>query len=145
MENNGSSTREEEMGENHFNNRDLILVPRNRSFRSLDITILRFFHFKITKSIYICLSPRKIYYSTVCPRRLDPFNIITYYLSWVKSSWTYSNSIKTEIVDYTFGTHLMLLITSLSLVATFFKATTIPCSICIYIWRLPKQNNSLLR
>ena len=27
---------------------------------------------------------------TACPRSLDPFHIIIYYIKWVKTSWTYS-------------------------------------------------------
>ena len=27
---------------------------------------------------------------TVCPRRLGPICIVTYYINWVKTSWTYS-------------------------------------------------------
>ena len=27
---------------------------------------------------------------TICPRSSDPFYIVTYYLKWVTSSWTYS-------------------------------------------------------
>ena len=27
---------------------------------------------------------------TACPRSLDPFYTVTYYLDWVKTSWTYS-------------------------------------------------------
>ena len=30
----------------------------------------------------------KIY--TVCSKSLDPFYIVTYYIKWVKTSWTYS-------------------------------------------------------
>ena len=26
--------------------------------------------------------------STVCPRSLDPIYIVTYYIIWVKTSWT---------------------------------------------------------
>ena len=29
---------------------------------------------------------------TVCPRSLEPFYIVTYYMNWVKTSWTYSMS-----------------------------------------------------
>ena len=25
----------------------------------------------------------------VCPKSLDPFYIVTYYIKWVKTSWTY--------------------------------------------------------
>ena len=28
--------------------------------------------------------------STVCPRSSDPFYIVTYYIKWVTTSWTYS-------------------------------------------------------
>ena len=28
---------------------------------------------------------------TVCPRSSDPFYIVTYYVKWVTTSWTYSN------------------------------------------------------
>ena len=27
---------------------------------------------------------------TVCPRRRDPFNIVSYYIKWVTTSWTHS-------------------------------------------------------
>ena len=28
--------------------------------------------------------------STVCPRSLGPFYIVSYYMNWVKTCWTYS-------------------------------------------------------
>ena len=28
---------------------------------------------------------------TVCPRSSDPFDVVTYYMKWVTTSWTYSN------------------------------------------------------
>ena len=33
-------------------------------------------------------------YVTVCPRSLDPLYIVTYYIKWVKTSWTYRNNSK---------------------------------------------------
>ena len=27
---------------------------------------------------------------TVCPRSSDPFYVVTYYIKWVTTSWTYS-------------------------------------------------------
>ena len=30
-------------------------------------------------------------YFTVCPKNLDPFYIITYYINWIKTFWTYRN------------------------------------------------------
>ena len=30
--------------------------------------------------------------NTVCPRSNDPFCIVTYYIKWVTTSWTYSTS-----------------------------------------------------
>ena len=33
---------------------------------------------------------RSKYCSIICPRRLGPFNRVTYYTKWVKTSWTYS-------------------------------------------------------
>ena len=30
-----------------------------------------------------------ILYSTIRPRSLDPFHVVTYYKKWVKTSWTY--------------------------------------------------------
>ena len=32
--------------------------------------------------------------STVCPRSSDPFYIVSYYIKWVTTSWTYSMSTK---------------------------------------------------
>ena len=29
-------------------------------------------------------------FHTVCPRNLIPFYKVTYYINWVKTSWTYS-------------------------------------------------------
>ena len=29
---------------------------------------------------------------TICPRSLDTIHIVTYYLKWVKTSWTNSNT-----------------------------------------------------
>ena len=38
----------------------------------------------------ICLKKKTIYeYNTVCPRSSDPFYIVTYYIKWATSSWTY--------------------------------------------------------
>ena len=28
---------------------------------------------------------------TECPRSLDPFYVVAYYINWVKTSWTYCN------------------------------------------------------
>ena len=36
--------------------------------------------------------PQKL--CTVCPRSLDRFCIVSYYMNWVKNSWTYSIRIK---------------------------------------------------
>ena len=37
----------------------------------------------------ICLI---IFIITICPRSSDPFHIVTYYMKWVTTSWTYSIS-----------------------------------------------------
>jgi len=29
--------------------------------------------------------------NTVCPKSIEPFYIVTYYIIWVKTSWTYSS------------------------------------------------------
>ena len=29
-------------------------------------------------------------YGTVCPRNSEPFYVVTYYIKWVTTSWTYS-------------------------------------------------------
>ena len=29
---------------------------------------------------------------TVCPRGSDPINILTYYIKWVTTSWTYTSN-----------------------------------------------------
>ena len=34
------------------------------------------------------LADRKKY--TICPRSSDPFYLVTYYIKWVTTSWTYS-------------------------------------------------------
>ena len=39
--------------------------------------------YDVNKRVYIC---------SVCPRILDPFYIVTYYIFWVKSSWIYSRN-----------------------------------------------------
>ena len=31
-------------------------------------------------------------FDTVCPRSSAPFYVITYYIKWVTTSWTYSNN-----------------------------------------------------
>ena len=31
-----------------------------------------------------------LYATTVCPRRSDPFYVVTYYIKWVTTSWTYT-------------------------------------------------------
>ena len=31
-------------------------------------------------------------YCTVCPGNSDPFYIVTYYIKWVTTSWTYSTT-----------------------------------------------------
>ena len=28
--------------------------------------------------------------STICPRSLDPFHAVGYFIDWIKTSWTYS-------------------------------------------------------
>ena len=37
-------------------------------------------------------SSTNIEYSTVCPGSSDPFYMVTYYLKWVTTSWTYSSA-----------------------------------------------------
>ena len=51
-----------------------------------------------TKSAYLILNIDNIYNlctrtleSTICPRSLDLIYIVTYYIKWVITSWTYSN------------------------------------------------------
>ena len=34
---------------------------------------------------------------TVCPRSSDPFCIVTYYIIWVTTSWTYSTNISPSL------------------------------------------------
>ena len=34
----------------------------------------------------------------MCPRSSDPFYVVTYYIKWVTTSWTYSS--KHELSDY---------------------------------------------
>ena len=34
--------------------------------------------------------------NTVCPRSSDPFYIVSYYIKWVTTSWTYSISMSTK-------------------------------------------------
>ena len=46
-----------------------------------EIYILIYRHFIIAQSSHI---------HTVCPGRSDPFYIVTYYIKWVTTSWTYS-------------------------------------------------------
>ena len=42
-------------------------------------------------------------YITVCPRSLDPFYVVGYYIKWGKSSWTDSVILhNTEIEQYDF-------------------------------------------
>ena len=36
-----------------------------------------------------------IYY-TVCPKSSDPFYIVSYYIKWVTTSWTYSTNVGTK-------------------------------------------------
>ena len=31
---------------------------------------------------------------TICPRSVDPFFIVTYYIKWIKTSWTYSTGVR---------------------------------------------------
>ena len=45
------------------------------------------FHLYIFLYVIDLFSIRK---STICPRSLDPFNIVSYYVKWAKTSWTYS-------------------------------------------------------
>ena len=40
--------------------------------------------------IYFC----SILTNTVCPRSSDPFYIVSYYIKWVTTSWTYSKRFK---------------------------------------------------
>ena len=34
--------------------------------------------------------------TTICPRCLDPYCIVNYYINWAKTSWTYSTPRKCE-------------------------------------------------
>ena len=34
--------------------------------------------------------PNITFMNTICPRSLDPIYIVTYYIKWVKTPWTYS-------------------------------------------------------
>ena len=53
-------------------------------FAFLSITLLSF-------RIFFCHPVfRSCRMSTVCPRSLEPFCIVSYYIKWVKPSWTYS-------------------------------------------------------
>ena len=38
--------------------------------------------------------------STVCPRRRDSFYIVTYYIEWVTTFWTYSTMAMTSVLVY---------------------------------------------
>ena len=46
-----------------------------------------FFYSWLFKKIDLNLST---IYTTVCPRSSDPFYIVSYYIKWVTTSWTYS-------------------------------------------------------
>ena len=38
-------------------------------------------------------NPNIQFISTVCPGKWDPFYVVTYYIKWVITSWTYSNTL----------------------------------------------------
>ena len=40
-------------------------------------------------AIYPYLLQAEPYLHTVCPGSIDPFYIVTYYIKWVTTSWTY--------------------------------------------------------
>ena len=37
--------------------------------------------------------------SIVCPKSLAPFFMVTYYIKWVKTSWTFSTSFEKKFVE----------------------------------------------
>ena len=40
-----------------------------------------------------------IYYDTICPRSSNPCYIVTYYINWVTTSWTYIMSIVHVVIE----------------------------------------------
>ena len=43
------------------------------------------------------MSQKKLLKDTMCPRRSDPFYIVSYYIKWVTTSWTHSNLVDVRI------------------------------------------------
>ena len=80
--------------------------------------------------------------STVCPRRVDPFYILTYYIKRVKTAWSYSTYLRLgsgEAVEQPGGltqllqlrrdqTHLQLMYTCT------YTVTYVHCTIYIFPW-----------
>ena len=55
-----------------------------RRFVILPVCKFRCFEF------YIYAICRFVLNSAICPRSLDPFYIVSFYIKWVKTSWTYT-------------------------------------------------------
>ena len=44
------------------------------------------------KQIKMQSASRRLHYGTVCSGSSDPFDVVSYYIKWVTTSWTHSNS-----------------------------------------------------
>ena len=51
-------------------------------------------------------SLQTIFAFTICPRSSDPFYIVSYYIKWVTTSWTYSMSHYKTFIEVVFGTRI---------------------------------------
>ena len=50
-------------------------------------SLIIWFSFILKSRLILCIFAQY----TVCPRSTDPFYIVTYYIEWVTTSWTYSS------------------------------------------------------
>ena len=53
-------------------------------------------------SVINCFDKLEIVFFNVCPRSFDQFYVVTHYMKWVKTSWTYSTGLRQTriIVSY---------------------------------------------
>ena len=61
--------------------------------------------FRPVRSMVIILPSPPKYTYTVCPRNSDPFHIVSYYIKWVTTSWTY----RIKSVEFSYFFKIILL------------------------------------
>ena len=86
---------------NYRNNKNSnkISYIHNITKRKKIVAVTASLHEPKTKQYYIFdHNTAKVF--TVCPRSLDPCYIVSYYIKWVKTSWTYSKYFCCIVIKY---------------------------------------------